>query len=240
MTQFTSHLDFSLTKKRLLMMGKRISKVKVGAIWLLMLPVSVASIIVLSAQLDAYPESYSLENYWESQPPTTYYDVELTYDGVPKYHHLDSRNGLFRDEDGAPYNGTRTQFKIDSDRKIITELFSDGKKMQQHFFIYDNTGALQSTNVTTASVSDQGEFITEHFSHVDTDSTYLYMMVTEIDSIRKYKMYYPNGQLLSEWNVLVDYVTRDLIKFGLQTYYEQDGTVGKQERYEKGKLVEEY
>lgn len=239
MTQFTSHIDFSLTKKRLKMMGRRMSKIKVGALWLFVLPVSVALIIVLSAQPHNYPESYSLEDYWNSQPPTTYYDVELTYDGKPEYHHLDERNGLFRDEDGNPYDGTRTKFEIESDRKIITETFSDGKMMQQQFFSYDSTGALKYNSLAKASVSDQGEFITEHFSFVDTDSTYRNMVITEVDSTRNYKLFWPNGQLMSEWNVVVDYETPDLIKFGRQTYYDQSGMLEKHEVYENGELIEE-
>ena len=73
MTQFTSHLDFSLTKKRLLMMGKRISKVKVGAIWLLVLPVSVASIIVFSTDSSNYDidDILSTENYRNAVQATT-------------------------------------------------------------------------------------------------------------------------------------------------------------------------
>lgn len=238
MKQFTSHLDFFLTKKRLLMMGKRISGIKVGAIWLFVLPVSVASVIVLSAQPDNYPETMSIQEIWDSMPPTTYYDMELTFYGDSRYHYLDDRRGVWKDTEGIPYSGPRSQYYINTDQKIMTELFKNGRIIQQNFFLSDSTDNVSSQSLVEFSISEQDELISTVTTYFQTDSAYQSMIISEYDSTRNYKMYYRSGQLLSEWNVLVDYETPDLIKFGLQTYYEEDGTIGKQERFENGELIE--
>src|SRR6056297_2196710 len=76
----SSSINFSLTKKRLKMMGKKISKVKVGAVWLFLLPLSVALVIVFSMQPENYTQTISMQEIRDSLPSTTYYDIELESD----------------------------------------------------------------------------------------------------------------------------------------------------------------
>lgn len=231
----TSSINFSLTKKRLQMMGKSISKVKVGAIWLFLLPLSVALIIVFSAQTDSYPQTMSMQEIRDSLPPTTYTDVDLESDGpTGLYHPLDERTGVLIGPNGEPYSGERNTYSVDKDSVIYAETIVDGKVTRSEFPKYDSTGAYQYRSVVIPSLDEDGNTVSSYYSDQHTDSLVLNMEKIDTDSLITTKAWHPNGQLAWEFQMKVPGGGRH----GLTTVYDENGAITEQERYEDGELVE--
>lgn len=216
-------------------MGKRISKVKVGAIWLFLLPLSVALIIIFSAQTDDYPQTISMQEIWDSLPPTTYYDVELESDGpTGLYHPLDERTGVLIGPNGEPYTGERNTYSVDTDSVIYAETIFDGKVTRSEFPKYDSTGAYQYRSVVIPSLDEDGNTVSSYYSDQHTDSLVLNMEKIDTDSLITTKAWHPNGQLAWEFQMKVPGGGRH----GLTTVYDENGAITEQERYEDGELIE--
>jgi hypothetical protein len=234
MKQFTSHIGFSLTKKRFKMMGKSISKIKVGAIWLFLLPLSVALIIVFSAQTESYPQNISMQEIWDSMPPTTYYDVELESEGpTGLYHPLDERTGTLIGPDGEPYTGERNTYSVDTDSVILKETILDGKVVQTEHTLRDSTNTSYKW-VTIPSIDIEGNKVSTYYSDRLTDSLVLNMEKIDTDSLITTKAWHPNGQLAWEFQMTVPGGGMH----GLTTVYDENGDIVEQERYDDGELVE--
>lgn len=230
----SSSINFSLTKKRLQMMGKSISKVKVGAIWLFLLPLSVALVIVFSSQTDSYPQTTNMQEIWNSMPPTTYHDVELESDGpTGLYHPLDERTGIFIGPDGEPYTGERNTYSVDTDSVILKETIVDGKVEKTAHILHDTTGT-QYTWVTIPSIDSDGNTVTTYYSDRLTDSLILSLKKIETDSLIINKAWHPNGQLAWEFQTKIPGGGMH----GLTTIYDENGAIIEQERYENDEMVE--
>lgn len=231
----TSHIDFSLTKKRLKMMGKKISKIKVGAVWLFVLPLSVALIIVFSAQPDEYPQTISMQEIWDSMPPSTYHDVELEYKGPNGlYHPLDERAGILIGPKGTPYTGERNTYRVETDSLIQKETIVNGKITQTEFHMYDSTGSYQYRSVVIPSLDEDGNTVSTYYDDRLTDSLVLNMEKIDTDSLITTKAWHPNGQLAWEFQMKV----QSGGMHGLATVYDEKGAIVEQERYENGELIE--
>ncbi|MAL18296.1 MAG: hypothetical protein CL670_02450 [Balneola sp.] len=231
----TSSINFSLTKKRIKMMGKKISKVKVGAVWLFVLPLSVALIIVFSAQTDEYPKTISMQEIWDSMPPTTYQDVELEYDGPSGlYHPLDEHSGVLIGPNGKPYTGERNTYSVDTESMIQKETVVNGKITQTEFHMYDSTGAYQYKSVVIPSLDEDGNTVSTFYNDRLSDSLTLSMKKINTDSLIINKAWHPNGQLAWEFQMKIPGGGRQ----GLATVYDENGAIIEQERYEDGELVE--
>ena len=231
----SSSINFSLTKKRLKMMGKKISKIKVGAVWLFVLPLSVALVIVFTAQTDEYPQTISMQEIWDSLPPTTYYDVELESEGPNGlYHPLDERAGILIGPDGEPYTGERNTFSVDTDSVTYTETIVDGKVTRSEFPMYDSTGAYQYRSVNTYSLDEDGNKVTISYTDRLTDSLVLSDILSENDSLSTYVIYHPNGQIGQEFQIRPEFGLH-----GIATVYDERGVIIGQRRYDNGELIEE-
>jgi len=235
MKQFTSHIDFSLTKKRLKMMGKKISKIKVGAVWLFVLPLSVALIIVFSAQTDDYPQTISMQEIWDSMPPTTYHDVELKYEGSPGlYHPLDERTGVLIGPNGKPFTGERNTYRVETDSLIQKETIVNGKITQTEFHMYDSTGVFQYRSVVIPSLDEDGNTVSSYYDDRLSDSLVLNMKKIDTDSLITTKAWHSNGELAWEFQMKMPGGGMH----GLTTVYDEKGVIVEQERYEDGELIE--
>ncbi|WP_103666081.1 M56 family metallopeptidase [Gracilimonas amylolytica] len=231
----TSSINFSLTKKRLRMMGTKISKIKVGAVWLFVLPLSVALIIVFSAQTDKYPQTMSMQEIWDSMPPTTYYDVELESDGpTGLYHPLDERTGVLIGPNGEPYTGERNTYRVETDSLIQKETIVNGKITQTEFHMYDSTGSYQYRSVVIPSLDEDGNTVSTYYDDRLTDSLVLNMEKIDTDSLITTKAWHPNGQLAWEFQMKMPGGGRH----GMTTVYDENGDIVEQERYENGELIE--
>ncbi|MFP8489609.1 M56 family metallopeptidase [Gracilimonas sp. Q87] len=231
----TCSINYSLTKKRLKMMGKKISKIKVGAVWLFFLPLSVALIIVFSSKTDSHPQTISMQEIWDSLPPTTYYDVELESEGpTGLYHPLDERTGIFIGPDGEPFTGERNTYSVDTDSVTYTETIVDGKVTRSEFPMYDSTGAYQYRSVNTYSLDEDGNKVTTNYTDRLTDSLVLSDILSENDSLSTYVIYHPNGQIAQEFQIRPEFGLH-----GIATVYDERGVIIGQRRYDKGELIEE-
>jgi hypothetical protein len=231
----TSSINYSLTRKRLIMMGKKISKIKVGAVWLFVLPLSVALIIVFSTQTDQYPQTISMQEIWDSMPPTTYHDVELKYEGSPGlYHPLDERTGVLIDPNGKPFTGERNTYSVDTDSVIQKETIVNGKITRTEFHMYDSTGVFQYRSVVIPSLDKDGNKVSTYYSDRLTDSLVLNMEKIDTDSLITTKAWHPNGQLAWEFQMKVPGGGMH----GLTTVYDENGDIVEQEQYENGELIE--
>ena len=216
-------------------MGTKISKIKVGAVWLFVLPLSVALIIVFSAQTDKYPQTMSMQEIWDSMPPTTYYDVELEYEGLNGlYHPLDERAGVLIGPNGKPYTGERNTYRVETDSLIQKETIVNGKITQTEFHMYDSTGSYQYRSVVIPSLDEDGNTVSTYYDDRLTDSLVLNMEKIDTDSLITTKAWHPNGQLAWEFQMKMPGGGRH----GMTTVYDENGDIVEQERYENGKLIE--
>jgi len=231
----SSSINFSLTKKRLKMMGKKISKIKVGAVWLFVLPLSVALIIVFSAQTDDYPQTISMQEIWDSMPPTTYHDVELKYEGSPGlYHPLDERTGVLIGPNGKPFTGERNTYRVETDSLIQKETIVNGKITQTEFHMYDSTGVFQYRSVVIPSLDEDGNTVSSYYDDRLSDSLVLNMKKIDTDSLITTKAWHSNGELAWEFQMKMPGGGMH----GLTTVYDEKGVIVEQERYEDGELIE--
>lgn len=216
------------------MMSKSISKVKVGAIWLFILPLSVALIIVFSAQTDNYPQTISMQEIWDSLPPTTYTDVDLESEGVTGlYHPLDERTGILIGPDGEPFTGEQNTYSVDTDSVIFKENIVNGKVAETIHILHDSTGTPYKW-VTIPSIDAEGNKVTTYYSDRLTDSLVLSLKKIDTDSLIINKSWHPNGQLAWQFQMKIPGGGRH----GLTTVYDENGAITEQERYEDGELVE--
>lgn len=234
----TSSINFSLTKKRIIMMGKSISKVKVGAVWLFLLPLSVALIIVFSAQKERYPQTISMQEIWDSLPPTTYFDVDLESDGLTGlYHPLDERTGILIGPEGEPYTGERNTFSADTDSLLYTETIVDGIVVQTAHSLHDSTGTPYKW-ITIPSIDAEGNEVATYYSDRLTDSLVLSLEIISGSELQTHNFYYPSGQLKISASYSWDPTDKESLKHGLMTEYDKKGNITMQERYKDGELIE--
>lgn len=216
------------------MMGKRISKIKVGVVWLFILPLSVALIIIFSMQGEKYPQTIRIQEIWDSLPPTTYYDVELKSEGVTQlYHPLDQRTGIFLGPDEEPFTGERNTYNVDTDSVIFTDFITNGKITRSEFPVYDSTGTFLNTTVTIPSIDEDGNLVTTFYDKVD-NGLILKSMETISDTLITIFNYYDNGELAMEFQIIPESGLH-----GLATIYNEQGAIKEQRLYEEGKIVKQ-
>jgi beta-lactamase regulating signal transducer with metallopeptidase domain len=229
----SSRIDFSLTKKRIKMMSKKISKIKVGTVWLFLLPLSVALVIIFSMQPEKYPQTISMLEIRDSLPHTTYFDVELESEGpTGLYHPMDERSGVLIGPNGEPYTGERNTYSVDTDSVILKETVLDGKVVQTVHNLHDSTGSPYKW-VTIPSIDVEGNKVSTYYSDRLTDSLVLSLKKIDTDSLITQKAWHPNGQLAWEFQMTIPGGGRH----GLTTIYDENGAIIEQERYENGELI---
>lgn len=234
MKQFTSHIDFSLTKKRLLMMSSTLS------IWRafpkMLFTVSMLSVLALISctETKEWPDTMTWKEVFDRIPPITYYDVELEYEGPNGvYHPLDESTGILIGPNGEPYTGERNTYSVDTDSVIYTETIVDGKVTRSEFPVYDSTGVYQYKSVTIPSLDSEGNKVTTTYTNRLTDSLVLSSIRSENDSLITYVIYHPNGQIAQEFQIRPEFGLH-----GMATIYDERGVIIGQRRYEDGELIE--
>lgn len=225
MKQFTSHIDFSLTKKRLLMMSSTLS------IWRtfpkVLFSVSVFSILALISctETKEWPDTMTWKEVFERIPPKTYFDVELE---------SEEDTGILIGPDGEPYTGDRNMYSINTDSLLYTETFDNGKIMRSEFPVYDSTGVYQYKSVTIPSLDSEGNKVTTTYTNKLADSLVLSSIRSENDSLITYVIYHTNGQIAQEFQIRPEFGVH-----GMATIYDERGVIIGQRRYEDGELIEE-
>ncbi len=225
----TSNINFSLTKKRLRMMGKSISKVKVGAIWLFLLPLSVALIIVFSAQTDNYPQSISMQEIWDSMPKTTYQEPELHYDGNrSKELGIPLTLGAQYTSSGELFTGTQKVYYTENDSLYMELFYKDG--INTGSVIYRDGDTVRQVH---GIYKDRRELAQKMYFNGMLDYEDIRPRENE-DGLGHVRIWHrSNGELAFE-----AFYTGDKEYQGLMTEYDEEGNIIMQERYEDGELIE--
>ncbi len=225
----TSSINFSLTKKRLKMMGKSISKVKVCAIWLFLLPLSVALIIVFSAQTDNYPQTISMQEIWDSMPKTTYQEPELHYDGNrSKELGIPLNLGAQFNSSGELFTGTQKVYYVENDSLWQEHFYEDGIIIGS--VLYTDGDTIRQVHGIFEDRLEMGKEM-----YVNGMMNYKDVRPHESkDGLGHLRMWHrSNGELAFE-----AFYTGDKVYQGLMTEYDEEGTIIMQERYKDGELVE--
>ncbi len=233
MKQFTSRIDFSITKKRLNMLSKKASKSSMLPKALFVIPVF--SILTLMFCADS-ENPYENMNHIELSAinKSMYYDIELDTEGyVGLYHPKDERTGILLGPDGLPYNGKRSAFYSDTDSLFFTETIVDGKKTQMVMNMYDSTGTFSYQTLSEYSLDLNGNFVTISYANRQTDNLVLSDIKMDSDSLSTYVMYHPNGQIAQEFQI-----KPALGLDGIATIYDDKGIIIGQRLYDEGELVE--
>jgi len=225
----TSSINFAITKKRLRMMGKSISKIKVGAIWLFLLPVSVALIIIFSAQTDNYPQTISMQEIWDSMPQTTYQEPELHYDGNrSKELGIPLNLGAQFNSSGELFTGTQKVYYVENDSLWQEHFYEDG--IITGSVIYTDGDSIRQVHGIFEDRLEMGKemYINGMLKYMDVRPH------ESKDGLGHLRMWHrSNGELAFE-----AFYKGDKEYQGLMTEYDEDGSIIMQERYEAGELIE--
>lgn len=225
----SSSINFSLTKKRLKMMGKKISKIKVGAVWLFVLPLSVALIIVFSAQTDNYPQTISMQEIWDSMPQTTYQEPELHYDGNrSKELGIPLTLGAQYTSSGELFTGTQKVHYTENDSLYMELFYKDG--INTGSVIYRDGDTVRQVH---GIYKDRRELAQKMYFNGMLDYEDIRPRENE-DGLGHVRIWHrSNGELAFE-----AFYTGDKVYQGLMTEYDEEGKIIMQERYEDGELIE--
>jgi hypothetical protein len=203
------------------MMGKKISKLKVGAVWLFLLPLSVALIIVFSSKTDNPVQNSN----------TIYFVPELHLDsnrseelGIP------SSVGAHFTSSGEPFTGTQKIYYIENDSLYMEMFYKDGI----------NTGSRMTRNGDVIRQVHGVYNDDPHLMEMYRNGNLIYKDIPPSDSNDRLwytRMWHDNGQLALEVYHSGDNIG-DKMRQGLLTEYDEDGNITMQERYENGELIE--
>lgn len=239
MKQFTSHINYSLTKKRIKMMS--VSKSIWRALPIMIVAVSISSMLtIISCQDNKYETKvYTSQELFDMLPPKTRYEPELESFGAVGLHHpLDERVGYLLNAEGELYTGERNGYNIETGLLTSKGFIENGKQIRAEYYLHDDNKNYKSKIRTEYSVDDDGGRVFKSFSDANSDSLYLSSEMVEVDSLRTYKYYYPDGKITYLFSYLIDSSNPELLKHGLISHYDENGNLTLQERYERGELIE--
>ncbi|MBO6793516.1 MAG: hypothetical protein JJ895_06375 [Balneolaceae bacterium] len=234
MKQLTNKLDFSLTKKRLVLMGKKSPLIKLFGLLSLVIPVTASLVFMFCTNTEYEPISLSFEELQANLPPTTYHDIELESEGTTGlFHPLDERTGIFLGPDGEPYTGERTTFDIETDSVLYRQTMVDGKVSRTEFPQFDLDGVYQHQVVVIPSLDSDGNKVSTHYDFLSPDSMIQSLRITDRDSVTVYEQFHPNGELAFYFQIIPEHGID-----GLATTYDEQGAIKEQRLYYKGEIVE--
>lgn len=209
MNQFTSRIDFSLTKKRLKMMGKKASIIKNSALKTLLLP----AVLVVSV---SFCTSEDLEPYSHRDPK-----VELA---------ISSEGRLFYNESGEPYSGESKVFQDGNNRLLASQVIENGRIVSSTYYYRDSSVSAEHHLITydgRKKVSYTAYYKNGNKMKEFWDPMHTYPELGYV------KEWYEDGTLKSEYSWGPGYVVE-----GYVNLYDTDGTLIEQELYDKGQLIE--
>jgi hypothetical protein len=234
MNQFTSHINLSLTKKRLVMMGKKSPLLKLFGLLSVVIPITASLVFMFCTNTEYKPFTLSFEELQANLPPTTYHDVELESEGTTGlFHPLDERTGIYLGPDGEPYTGERTTFDVETDSVLYRQTMVDGKVTRTEFLQFDLDGVYQHQVVVIPSLDSDGNKVSTHYNFLSPDSLILSLRSTERDSVIIHEQFHPNGELAFYFKIIPEHGVD-----GLATIYDELGAIKEQRLYYKGELVE--
>lgn len=227
MKQFTSRLDFRLTKARFKMLSSSCSKFRsMPRALLVMLALSAITFMFCTDSGTKY-ENLSFKELGEMFP-TTYDDVELKK----------NEDGIWIDINSLPYSGVQQIFSTDSDQLVYTHHFNNGFLFESELFNVNPQGEPIIKGLVKYAIDPEGNLNTKIFSETDDNAMTLFVEFTDYEDTRNQKYYYLSGNLHSDKNMLRPASGNGIEYHGLFTEYDEDGIITKQELYDNGELVE--
>jgi antitoxin component YwqK of YwqJK toxin-antitoxin module len=248
MTQFTSSLDFSLTKKRLLMMGKQFSKITAVNRVVILAPLLFVSVLMFCTQSEQ--EKRIFHNRVE-----TYTEPEFLYDEHGTEFDDTRRNIPVYDGNGVLFNGTRRLLEKGTDKLLAETVFEGGILLSVQFYDQRISQNIQrqvvhregSDKLIAENYDWNNELMGKHEYIFNNDTVvisrrYLNNDVladewidqeASDDGLGHIREWHPNGQLKYE------VAFKDSLRYhGLMSLYDEQGNIMEQERYENGELIE--
>lgn len=212
-----SNLNFFLTKKRMLMMTRKISRLRHSLKKLMLTPV-LPLLFLMYGIFDPDLESSS----WSTTP-----SIELTADTVQVSD--DMKFILAKDPSGDYFTGTQKVFDHRNGMLRSEQVYENGVEVE--FRVYNPLGQL---NFRSINELEDG--------FIRTTNQYLRGRLMSI-RIHPHPNYGPEGHDLffnEEGNLIYEnYYLSDPLNFhGLETEYSESGDILQQRRFENGKLVE--
>ncbi len=218
MNRFTSHIDFKLTKKRLVLLNKNRSLAGRIIRLLPLLPMFLFITFIFCSKPDNPNELYS--------------NVRLQLISSPYEQVQDS--GIFYDSrmydmDGVLFSGVQSHYFKSDDKLLTSVTFKEGLRVKEQTF--KRTGEeWYRTEI---------EYDFEKKKRIAFRGYDLGVLTSELidsspdhDGKQLYREWHPNGQLKFQST------SDEKGTQGLMTLYNNSGNVVEQERYEDGELIE--
>jgi hypothetical protein len=235
MKPFTSHIDFSLTKKRFKMMGKKFSALRSGTKGLFLIPVLMTATLMFCTRNSGEPPYKVTGNSDE-----LYSNVDLFMNPERSKELNIKRRGLGirYDSEGNPFTGTLETRYSKNDQLFTESVFIDGV-LQSSALYHPKSGKL-------IEKSEFG-YIGEQFKRIRGFLGDGELIEEWVDAkpgeMGYYKKWHKNGQLKYEAYFTENVQPEGLMTFhtkyqGLMTLYDEQGNIIEQARYEDGELVE--
>lgn len=245
----TSSISFSLTKKRLRMMGKQISRVRSNSIKIFLIPTLLFFSLLFCTThkdengLNAYEFKYAVDGIYYKSDPILYAEEDTTT-------YLYPFDPILLTEKGEPFTGTRKLYSRVSKDTAWHEVYNEGILTEKIFL---NENLREKRNVskvtyqfengryvartvydTTKNVSSRSEYTENSTRHYSSDGQLTFHGHTEIKDGTKWfyqNSWYPNGRLMYE----SFYDTSGSIS--QMTMYDEEGNIKRQTRVEDGEII---
>ena len=237
----TSSLDYSLTKKRLLMMGKRREFGVITGRVSLLSTLLVLLTLCFCARIESdepgfftigeteYTYLFSGMPNHKSDPPLIFLPDEYGKRNKGPIHFYLTSGELYSGEATA-YKNERLSQKFIFENGLITEHFlfnSDGSPRQLIMTGFENERLKSKRSYL---YNDNNE------KYLTNESEFPPFTNNGLSNI---KMYHPNGALYFEYSHKGGYYNDRASQYhGLMTLYDEQGDVLQQERYKDGELIE--
>lgn len=225
MKQFTSHIDFSLTKKRFEMMVKQYSPFRNYSKKLVLLPVlMVMTLMFCTNQQEIENPVRNLSDRFIEK--TTYSDIDLHYDGN-RSEELGVYFGAQYTPDGELFTGTQRYYYVEND-SIHSELYFEDGINTGYLMFRDGNRYRNKSGVYENRIHITESYINDILLYQDIPPS------ENEDGLGRVRSWHRNGQLGLEV-----FYTGNKEYQGLMTTYDEEGNIIEQKRYEDGEVVEE-
>lgn len=225
----TSNLDFSLAKKRFMMMGKNSS---VAHLYFKALPsiiaFAISPFLFFDLQIETnQPFTITIQEIWDDQ---SYSDVNLEFQGFPFGKDTTSLFSRIPSQallDREPFTGVENIYDSETDILEISTVYVDGLPVHQK--IFDSDGKEHSSL----------DFFYDPHKTKRVSTRYFQFGTLKIETVFSSPDH--NGKrVLKSWNI--DGTLDTIMIFGSSSNelvnYDLEGNVVFHERYENGELVE--
>lgn len=211
-----SNLNFFLTKQRMFMMTKEISRIRNSMKKVLLAPLLPLLVLIYGLH------TFNIKNLNHSTA-----NIELTADTLSISPELQVIK--WKDPSGNYYTGSENIFDNRTGILRTEKIYDDGRIIE-----YRNYNELGHAGIRSFTTYDGDIPITRH--HLFSDHLFGKQTFPHPDNnyIGTQKNYDKQGNLIYELNYKGNIYNRH----GLETAYDENGNILKQKRYENGKLIE--